>query len=147
MTDISNATDLLETARDALLRDVLPALPAEHRYAALMIANAIGIAAREHALGNAAASAEAAGLGALLGGAGRLPAALDADEPARALPALRSAARAAIRSGAFDAPDRARELAAVLARTAHDGVAISNPKALQPVHPGEARAPSSASSS
>ena len=38
---------LLETARDLLRDELLPALPADKRHAALMIANAMAIAARE----------------------------------------------------------------------------------------------------
>ena len=48
MRDISDAADLMTTAREALLRDLLPALSGERRYAALMIANGMAIAAREH---------------------------------------------------------------------------------------------------
>ena len=51
MRDISDAADLMTTAREALLRDLLPALSGERRYAALMIANGMAIAAREHRLG------------------------------------------------------------------------------------------------
>ena len=47
MKDISDAEDLMATARDALLNELLPALPKDRRYAALMIANAMAIAARE----------------------------------------------------------------------------------------------------
>ena len=36
MRDISDAADLMTTAREALLRDLLPALSGERRYAALM---------------------------------------------------------------------------------------------------------------
>lgn len=38
---------LLETARDLLRDELLPALPADKRHAALMVANAMAIAARE----------------------------------------------------------------------------------------------------
>lgn len=41
--------DLLATARDVLLNDILPALPADKAFAARMIANAMAIAAREAA--------------------------------------------------------------------------------------------------
>jgi hypothetical protein len=43
------AADLLATAREVLLREILPALPAEKAFAARMVANAIAIAAREMA--------------------------------------------------------------------------------------------------
>ena len=38
--------DLLDAARKTLLEELLPALPPEKHYAALMVANAITIAAR-----------------------------------------------------------------------------------------------------
>ncbi|MBR0649773.1 hypothetical protein GXW78_08870 [Roseomonas terrae] len=40
------AADLLATARDVLLNDLLPALPSDKAFAARMIANAMAIAAR-----------------------------------------------------------------------------------------------------
>jgi hypothetical protein len=42
-----DAAPLLEAARELLLNELLPALPAERQLAARMIANAMGIAARE----------------------------------------------------------------------------------------------------
>jgi hypothetical protein len=128
--DISDAADLMTTARDALLRDILPALSGERRYAALMIANSMAIAAREHRLGTDAARSEAARLRNLLADVG--PGRADGPERAAAdLSALRMAMRAAIRDGAFDAPARADAIARELAHTAADWVAISNPKALR----------------
>lgn len=47
MHDLPHAADLLATARDSLLNDLLPHLPAAQKYTALMIANAIGIGGRE----------------------------------------------------------------------------------------------------
>jgi hypothetical protein len=41
-----DAADLLATARDVLLNELLPALPAEKALAARMVANAMAIAAR-----------------------------------------------------------------------------------------------------
>jgi hypothetical protein len=43
------AADLLATARDVLLNELLPALPAEKAFAARMVANAMAIAARDAA--------------------------------------------------------------------------------------------------
>lgn len=40
------AADLLATARDMLLKDLLPALPPDKAFAARMVANAMAIAAR-----------------------------------------------------------------------------------------------------
>lgn len=51
MRERPSGLDLLETARTTLLHELLDALPAEHRYTALMIANAMAIAAREAASG------------------------------------------------------------------------------------------------
>ena len=67
MNDRPDAIELLEIARRTLLEDVLPRLPDELRYRGLMIANAMAIAAREHAVGDAAASAELVRLHELYG--------------------------------------------------------------------------------
>lgn len=125
MTDISDAADLMTTAREVLLRDLLPALPAQQRYSALMIANAMAIAAREHRLGADAARSEIARLRDLLADAS-LPAAAS-DE----LPALRRMLAAAIRKGRFDAPAMAARLTHELTHAVQSWVAISNPKALR----------------
>jgi hypothetical protein len=42
-----DAADLLATARDVVLKELLPALPPEKAFAARMVANAIAIALRE----------------------------------------------------------------------------------------------------
>ncbi|MEX2474038.1 DUF6285 domain-containing protein [Marinobacter sp.] len=47
MINHPNATDLLQQARAVLLESITPELSGEQRYQALMIANAIGISARE----------------------------------------------------------------------------------------------------
>lgn len=60
MLERPDAPDLLATARDVLLRELLPALPPERHYAARMIANAMAIAARAGAA--APAEADLAGL-------------------------------------------------------------------------------------
>ncbi|NML15603.1 DUF6285 domain-containing protein [Azohydromonas caseinilytica] len=68
MRDHPDGAELLAAAR-ALLRDtLLPALPAEHRHAALMIANAMGIAERQLRAGDAPAAAEWQSLHRLLEG-------------------------------------------------------------------------------
>ena len=138
MTDISDAADLVETAREALLSTVLPALPPERRYVALMAVNAMAIAAREHRQGPAAMQAEASRLTALLDQIGDpQKAALAAN--AAGLQALRRDAAAAIRAGRFDDAERALALSEALAQTAHDWLAISNPKALRASVPAAAR--------
>jgi len=46
MLEKPDAPDLLATAREVVLKELLPALPPEKGFAARMVANAIGIAAR-----------------------------------------------------------------------------------------------------
>lgn len=47
MHDLPHADDLLAIARDTLLNELLPHLPAAQKYSALMVANAMAIANRE----------------------------------------------------------------------------------------------------
>jgi len=120
------ASDLLGTAREALLGELLPALPAEHRYTARMIANAMAIVARELALGNDAHSREVACLRGLAADV-----ASPAEPEAAELPALRRTVAAAIRAGRFDDAARAAAITGTLLDVVADRVAISNPKALR----------------
>ena len=55
MNDRPYARELLATARDAFSTEILPALPERLRYTGLMIANALSIAQREVAAGDAPA--------------------------------------------------------------------------------------------
>jgi hypothetical protein len=132
MTDISNGIELMATARESLLRDVLPALPADRRYVALMIANAMAIATREADAGDPATKGEATTLERLLASVDAAPdvAALATAERLRT---LRRAIKDAIRAGRFDVPPHAEALSAGLLETTRAWVAISNPKALRPV--------------
>lgn len=131
MTDIPDAADLLAIARATLLSELIPALPGDQRYAGLMVANAMAIAAREYRLGAETARNEAARLRNLLEECeGSPPQSGNPDAP-EALSSLRKAMCSAIRAGDFDNPQREAALAAQLLRTAADRVAISNPKALQ----------------
>lgn len=132
MTDISDADDLIVTAHEALLSELLPALPKERRYLGLMIANAMAIAERERRLGSATAEREAARLRSLLATVGLPAAPSSAASPLPDLTALRQAITAAIRAGRFDTPTSEAILVADLQRTAAEQVAISNPKALRP---------------
>ena len=137
MTDIPDASNLLATAREVLLADILPALPQERRHAALMIANAMAIAAREQREGAGALCRETARLRELLESAGSAAVAATVAAPASraSLPTdpdpLRRRLAEAIRSGAFDEPPRDAALMDHLARTSADWTAISNPKALR----------------
>lgn len=47
MINPPDASDLLQQAREVLLQSIVPVLDGDQRYQALMIANALGIAARE----------------------------------------------------------------------------------------------------
>ncbi|HSC23103.1 MAG TPA: DUF6285 domain-containing protein [Casimicrobiaceae bacterium] len=130
MSDISDASDLIATARDALLADLLPALPKDRRYTGLMIANAMAIATREERLGFDALRSEAGRLRNLLADVGASPA-QPVDPVESELATLRARVRDAIRDGLFDAPAHWHALVAALLHTAADRVAISNPKALR----------------
>jgi len=127
MSDIPDATELLAIARSTLLDKLLPRVPEELRYDALMIANAMAIAAREHAAGDTAMQAEVVRLAALLKqqceprtGANLMSARSD----------LNRRLAAHIRAGRFDDRDRAA-LLDHLAQTAADELAVSNPRALE----------------
>lgn len=63
MRDEPSGADLIEAARRALAEEVLPSLTGRPRYVALMVANALGIAAREIGEADGLASAEADFLG------------------------------------------------------------------------------------
>ncbi|TQF77385.1 acyl-CoA dehydrogenase [Elioraea sp. Yellowstone] len=107
--------DLLAIARATLLDEVLPALPEAQRFAVRMVANAIGIAARETALAGDARTALVARVAALTG---------EAADPLRAL-------AAAIRAGAFDpGTERHAEAARLLKDLARLRCSVSAPKAL-----------------
>jgi hypothetical protein len=125
MTDIPDAAELLDTARDALLAELAPALSKEGRYTAAMIANAMAIATREARHGAEVASREAGVLRALLADVGS-----DAASGA-SLSELREASRRAIRTGAFDDAAHAARITSALLRVAAGWVGVSNPKALR----------------
>lgn len=113
-----NAHQLLEIARATLLEQLLPALPGELRYPALMIANAMAIAARESRLGAQAEDQEQARLVALV------------DDAPSTLSDLRRQLARAIRQGSHDAPQTRRTLVETLRQVTVARLAISNPKAL-----------------
>ncbi len=126
MNDIPDAGKLLAIARATLLDKLLAHVPQDLRYETLMIGNAMAIAIREHANGEAAARAELARLRALFGEPEK---ALALDAPEAALGGYRKRLASDIRNGRFDSAERAA-LLAHLAQTAADELAISNPKAL-----------------
>jgi Domain of unknown function (DUF6285) len=130
MKDISDAADLITTARETLLNGLLPTLTKDQRYAGLMIANAMAIALREHGSSMGAGREETRRLRKLLADAGVATAQLVSAGAESELPLLRRALSEAIRRGQFDGPC-APALVAHLVRSAADWVAISNPKALR----------------
>ena len=102
------AADLLATAREVLLNDLLPALPPDKAFAARMVANAMAIAAREAAQDPAW---EAAALARMAG------------DP--------RAFAAAIREGRFDpGTPRHHEATALLDDMTRARCAVSAPRAL-----------------
>ena len=114
-----NAHELLDIARLTLLEQLLPALSGELRYPALMIANAMAIAARESRLGAVVDSQERARLAALLDGS------------PSSLPEARRQLARAIRQGRHDAPPDRRALVDTLHQVTLARLGISNPKALR----------------
>ncbi len=115
MHEPPSGPELLEAARKTLLDELLPALPAEKRYPALMVANAIAIAARTARHDPAPADALAAEARGVTG--------TDEAEPWRAL-------AAAIRAGRFDpGTDGHDRVHALLRAYAEARCAISSPKA------------------
>lgn len=120
---------LLVTARDELLRKVLPALPDELRYEALMIASAMAIAKREMDDGRECERGEWRALSALLGKPAAAAATVGVGD-AQALHELRGMLRSAIRNGVFDSPGQRRALIASLTQVTSDKLAISNPKVI-----------------
>lgn len=106
---------MAELARRTLLEEVLPHVPPSCRYQTLMVANALGIAARELLTGAERDAAEAADARSLLGTAGTDGTPAD----------LRHDLAAAIRKGALDDEPA---LVPLLRRQVAAALAISNPK-------------------
>ena len=96
--DISDAADLIATAREALLNELLPTLAKEQRYAGLMIGNAMAIALRESRSGADATRGEAARIASCWSDQSCRPEPGTAREGSE-LPRLRRALCAAIRDG------------------------------------------------
>jgi hypothetical protein len=115
MRELPSGPALLAIAREVLLAELLPHLPEDKVLAARMVANAMGIAAREAAQDAGWIAEARARMSALTG---------DAADPLRAF-------AAAIRAGAFDpgAPRHA-EAAALLRDITRARCAVSAPRAL-----------------
>ncbi|SDN83388.1 DUF6285 domain-containing protein [Pseudomonas jinjuensis] len=116
----SDAQDLLSTARQTLLEQLLPALPAGLHYEARMIASAMAMAAREMALEPERREVEAASLARALG----------REDSAMPVETREHLCRR-IRQGDFDRPGVARdELLGALREMNRADLRISNPKVL-----------------
>ncbi|HET6520122.1 MAG TPA: DUF6285 domain-containing protein [Geminicoccaceae bacterium] len=124
MRDEPDALGLLAVARETLLGELMPLLPAERRYDALLIASAMAAAAREIEAGGAPLREELDGLARLLD---LDPAALTPAD----LPRLNARLAAEIRAGAHDRPGPARAaLAAHLKAATVRKLRETNPKYL-----------------
>ena len=126
MNDRPHAVELLKAAREAYTTGILPALPEALRYTALMVANAMAIAAREIAAGDAAARAECERLRALLPERSE---GLAGEKLQRALEEYNQRLVHEIRAGRFDGKERG-VLLEHLRRTTQEKLAVSNPKSL-----------------
>lgn len=126
--DAVDAQALLRIALDTVRGELLPALPSDRRYAALMTANALAIAARALAHREDADRTCRAALASLYGEpAGSAERADALHERAEA---LRRRLCADIAAGRFDGAGP--ELPAALESVVRAQLAITNPKALGP---------------
>lgn len=129
MSERPEAADLLDEARRSLIEALLPLLPQDRRYDALMVANAMAIASREAQSGDKLLREEVRGLETLLDGAGTANGARE-ELRARLLELERRLARD-IRRGSYDAVGPQRDAVRAYLRTVtREQVRISNPKAL-----------------
>jgi hypothetical protein len=117
MLERPGAEDLLTTARSLLLEELLPLLPEAQRFQLRMVANAMGIAARAEAQGDAWRETLRARLRAMLS----MPQSDDA--------ALLRALASEIRAGQRDPGDA--ETAAILRELTRARCAVSAPRALE----------------
>lgn len=127
--DRPSGPELLDAARRLLLDELLPLLPAERRLDGLMIANAMGIAAREATAGEGPVRDALARLAALY--AEELPANVSCEDASAALARLHRRLAEDIRAGAFDSGPKRAALLDYLRVTTRARVAIANPKVLE----------------
>lgn len=127
--DRPDGPELLDAARRYLLEELLPLIPDERRIDVLMIANAMGIAAREARAGDAPLHEALARLAAIYDEA--VPACAS-DEALRAeLSRLGRRLARDIRAGAFDSGPKRGAVLDHLRATTRTRVAITNPKVLE----------------
>lgn len=128
MNNLPGGSDLLSIARDTLMHELLPRVADDAKYTLLMVANAMAIASRELAAGDAAALDALTRLNTLYGTPQReLHGAALLDALARHERRLVQD----IREGRFDADDeRQRALLELLQENVAVRLRISNPKSL-----------------
>ena len=127
MNNLPGGADLLSIARDTLLSELLPLANGDARYALLMVANAMAIAAREAEAGDAAARSALARLEKLYG---ETP---SGDALESRLSEYERRLAQDIRAGVFDAhDDRQRALLTHLRESVVERLRISNPKSVKP---------------
>ena len=130
MQDRPTSSELLQAARDAFVRDLLPEITGEKRYVALMVANALAILGRDLESNTAFLKKEMTRLQGLLGIS--LPEIKDLDPLRAEVERLNCQLVAQIRAGAFDELEAAgTRLQAHLVATTHEKLAINNPKYLR----------------
>ena len=127
MNNRSHANELLHIARETFVAQIIPALPENLRYTALMVANAMAIARREMEAGDAPARAEFKRLCTLLSESHHDP---SAAELHTAIADRNRRLARDIRAGRYDSDNAA--LLEHLRRTTEEKLAVSNPKALKP---------------
>jgi hypothetical protein len=116
INDEPDARGLVAIALQTFRDSILPAVPAEQRFEALMIANALSIAERE--LAAAPEPPLAAAVGGLIA------------ESGGSLETVAPRLCEAIDAGAFDTPERQTELRGVLWELTRARLAVSNPRLL-----------------
>jgi hypothetical protein len=117
INDEPDARGLVAIALQTFQDSILSAVPAERRFEALMIANALSIAERE--LAAHPEPALAAAISGLIGESGDLE-------------SLTLRLCSAIDAGAFDKPERQAELRKMLWELTRARLALSNPRLLAP---------------
>lgn len=130
MPERPSGAELLEVALKVLRERLLPRLPADCRYEALMVANAIGIAAREAQADTTPLRAELQRLAGLYHEPAPQPEPATRAGLVRALETANRRLARDIRAGSFSGPERGAALRAHLRLTIADQLAVSNPKVL-----------------
>lgn len=129
MRERPEAHELLAIARATLKSDILAALPAEQKYAALMIANAMSIAERQYVVGDKNKQLELEALCDVLD-VDPVSYRAQLDESKDPLVCASREVAVLIRNGYFDNPEKQQKLKQLLWSSVTARVGESNPKAL-----------------